>query len=328
MPLREDDAVRPDELDCRARLETPLTAHDADPEQARAACRRVPSSRPRPRAAVPATGLPNRSQSLNADWPRSSAANRVPRGLAGEDRAEHVLAVPAAMTVGIPAAKPSARPHLAAHAAPAERRADADLRLERELTLGDQLRARRARCARVHPFDLGQEHEHPRPDEHRDLRRERVVVAEGDLVGRGRVVLVHDRYRAEAEELGERLACVDVRARGRRRRRRRAGSAPPGCPARRAPPPRLAGAAPGRARRQPGAAPSSAGAGRARASAGRARSHRTRRRRRARRPRRACDLSRARADQLSATFAVLADDEARPELDDERRFNASGSRLR
>ncbi len=47
--------------------------------------------------------------------------------------------------------------------------------------------------------------------EHGDLRGERVVVAEGDLVGGGRVVLVHDRHRAELEQRGQRAAGVDVR---------------------------------------------------------------------------------------------------------------------
>ena len=44
-----------------------------------------------------------------------------------------------------------------------------------------------------------------------DLRRQRVVVAEGDLVGRGRVVLVHDRNRPEPEQRVEGVADVDVR---------------------------------------------------------------------------------------------------------------------
>ncbi len=100
---------------------------------------------------------------------------------------------------------------LAAHAAATERRALPHLDLTRARTLGEELGAGLPRSARVHAFDLGQEHEQARTDEHGDLGRECVVVAEGDLVGRGRIVLVHDRDGAETEELGERLARVHVR---------------------------------------------------------------------------------------------------------------------
>ena len=44
-----------------------------------------------------------------------------------------------------------------------------------------------------------------------DLRGQGVVVAEGDLVGGRRVVLVHDRDRAEPEQRVEGVADVDVR---------------------------------------------------------------------------------------------------------------------
>ena len=57
-----------------------------------------------------------------------------------------------------------------------------------------------SRRPRVHALDLGQEHEQASADEDRDLGGERVVVAERDLVRRGRVVLVHDRHRPEREE--------------------------------------------------------------------------------------------------------------------------------
>ena len=65
--------------------------------------------------------------------------------------------------------------------------------------------------ARVDALDLGQQHEQPRPQQNGDLRGQRVVVAEGDLVGRGRVVLVHDRHHAELEQRGQGVARVDVR---------------------------------------------------------------------------------------------------------------------
>ena len=63
-----------------------------------------------------------------------------------------------------------------------------------------------------HAGHRGEQHEQARAHEHRDLRGERVVVAEADLVGRRRVVLVHDGHRAEREERGERAARVDVGA--------------------------------------------------------------------------------------------------------------------
>ena len=75
-PAREDGAVRADELDAVARPEVALPAADADGEQARAAVDdrlRAPAST----ATGPATRLPCRSQSLNADAP-SPAAKRVP----------------------------------------------------------------------------------------------------------------------------------------------------------------------------------------------------------------------------------------------------------
>ena len=58
----------------------------------------------------------------------------------------------------------------------------------------------------MHAGDLGEEHEEPRTDEDRHLRRQRVVVAERDLVGRRRVVLVDDRYCPDANRASS--ACV------------------------------------------------------------------------------------------------------------------------
>ena len=149
--------------------------------------------------------------------------------------------------------------HLAPHAAAPELGADPDLGLAGELALGDQLGARGAGRARVDALDLGEEDEQPRPDEHRDLRRERVVVAERDLVGRRRVVLVHDGHRAEPEELGERLARVHVRGAVGDVARGEQDLGGGDARARRARPPRRPAAAPGRAPRPPGAGPSTAG---------------------------------------------------------------------
>src|SRR6266498_1390294 len=98
------------------------------------------------------------------------------------------------------------RSDLALHPASSERVAWAERDLTRRRAVLDQ-----------HPFpqdpcDRREEHEHPRPDQHGHLRGERVVVAEADLVGRRRVVLVDDRHGAEREERVQRAAGVDVRA--------------------------------------------------------------------------------------------------------------------
>ena len=55
-----------------------------------------------------------------------------------------------------------------------------------------------ARVRRVESRLIGEQHEHVGLDEIRDERAERVVVAEADLVGRDRVVLVDDRDHARA----------------------------------------------------------------------------------------------------------------------------------
>ena len=65
-------------------------------------------------------------------------------------------------------------------------------------------------AAGVHAFDLGQEDEQPGADEDCDVGGERVVVAEGDLVGRRRVVLVDDRHRSCVEQRLERVPGVHV----------------------------------------------------------------------------------------------------------------------
>ena len=53
---------------------------------------------------IPAVGLPNRSQSLKADVVRSPGVNRVPRGSPSRMGFRTAVPVPAAITVGIPAA--------------------------------------------------------------------------------------------------------------------------------------------------------------------------------------------------------------------------------
>jgi hypothetical protein len=74
--------------------------------------------------------------------------------------------------------------------------------------LGHALGGRVApRVPREQPVGDGQQDEPVGAEEDRDLRGEEVVVAEGDLVGRGRVVLVDDRTmpsRAAAAASGAR----------------------------------------------------------------------------------------------------------------------------
>ena len=134
-----------------------------------------------------------------------------PARLPGEDRAQHVVALAAGdhrRDAG--SARHLRGEHLAPHPPRPSSVPTPDLGLAGELALGQELGSRGPGSARVHAFDLGQEDEQARADEDGDLGREGVVVAEGDLVGRRRVVLVHDRHRAETEELGERLARVHV----------------------------------------------------------------------------------------------------------------------
>ena len=66
----------------------------------------------------------------------------------------------------------------------------------------DQL-ARRVepRIGGVEPARVGEQHEQVGAHQHRHLGGEEVVVAEGDLVGRGRVVLVDDRTTRQSSSL-------------------------------------------------------------------------------------------------------------------------------
>src|SRR4051794_39189380 len=98
------------------------------------------------------------------------------------------------------------RHHLRAHAAGAERRGRyPDLkRLEplEVVDLGDQLRARIApRIGGVEPVRVGQEQQALGVEQDRQLGGEEVVVAERDLIGGGRVVLVDHRHDAPIQQL-------------------------------------------------------------------------------------------------------------------------------
>ncbi len=67
-----------------------------------------------------------------------------------------------------------------------------------------------ARVGGVEPVDVGQQHEQVGARQDRHLRRQEVVVAEGDLIGGGGVVLVDDRHHPPVEQLAQGLARVEV----------------------------------------------------------------------------------------------------------------------
>ena len=83
----------------------------------------------------------------------------------------------------------------------------------------------RARVGRVEAVGVGQQDEQVGADEDRDLRGEEVVVAEGDLVGRRRVVLVDRPARRASRAASQRLARVEVVRRARSCRRTSAAPA-------------------------------------------------------------------------------------------------------
>ena len=83
----------------------------------------------------------------------------------------------------------------------------------RSKSLTSSTSARRRVGARIggeQAVDVRQQDEQVGADEDRHLRGEEVVVAEGDLVGRRRVVLVDDRDDAPVEQPAQRLARVEV----------------------------------------------------------------------------------------------------------------------
>ena len=89
-----------------------------------------------------------------------------------------------------------------------------DLEHAERLGVLDEVDERRAgidaRVGRVEPAGVGEQDEQVRAGQHRHLGGEEVVVAEADLVGGGRVVLVDDRDDAPVEQLAQRAARVDV----------------------------------------------------------------------------------------------------------------------
>ena len=67
-----------------------------------------------------------------------------------------------------------------------------------------------ARVGRIEPVDVGEQDEGLGADHRRDAGREAVVVAEADLLGRDRVVLVDHRYGVQADQGVERVAGVQI----------------------------------------------------------------------------------------------------------------------
>ncbi len=90
--------------------------------------------------------------------------------------------------------------------------ADAQLAERLEVRdLADELGGRvAARVGGVQPIGVGQQDQARGADQDRHLRGQEVVVPEGDLVGRGRVVLVDDRDHAPIQQPAQRLAGVEV----------------------------------------------------------------------------------------------------------------------
>ena len=77
--------------------------------------------------------------------------------------------------------------------------------------LCDQLRLRLApRIAREQAVDVGQQDQQAGVQKQRHLGGEEVVVAEGDLVGGGGVVLVDDGHDPPLDQPPQGLACVQV----------------------------------------------------------------------------------------------------------------------
>ena len=157
--------------------------------------------------------MPVSDPELERRLARSSAALEAGApALPGDDRNEHRLGLAGRDHRRDPGAGGELRGRdLAPHAAAAETRSATEPDRGRERAVVEQLRARRPRRARVDAVDLGEQHEQPGVRQDGDLSRQGVVVAEGDLVGGRRIVLVHDRDRPEPEQRIEGVADVDVR---------------------------------------------------------------------------------------------------------------------
>ena len=209
-PLGKDLTVRPDKLDRVAGIEATLDRDHADREQARPAL-----DQRRARARIDDEAAAGRLTEAQPQLERrhlvvAGAEVRAAR-LPLEDRQQHVLADAARDHRGDAGRGGHlCRDDLAAHATGAQARCGADLGLERARAVAQQLGAGRSRRARVDAVDLGEQDQQPCLHEHGDLRGQRVVVAERDLIGGGGVVLVDDGHCASLEDRLEGVAEVQV----------------------------------------------------------------------------------------------------------------------
>jgi len=210
-PLAEGRAVRRHELHRVTRSELAVAGDDPNGEQAPSILDERAMSAPVHDEAAGA-GLrvtqPELEGARTASLLRDEARAAV---LARDDGREHV---PAASgrdrrrhTRG--RGEPRCR-DLARHSAAAQLARRADHHVVRRFAVGQQLRSRGRGMLGVDAVHLCQQDEEARARQHGDLGRERIVVAEGDLVrGRG-VVLVHDRHDAQLQQSLECVARVDV----------------------------------------------------------------------------------------------------------------------
>ena len=181
----------------------------------------VPPSRsaraaPASTRSVPCEGLAYFSHSLKLEWRAGPGRKRVPAGSPAHARADHAVLE----ARGDHGRDPGRGGHLGrddlrAHPARAERRGRGpDLERGQRLEVRDLVDERRrrvqARVGGVEAAGVREQHEQLGADQHRHLGGEEVVVAEGDRVRRGGVVLVDDRHDPPVEQLAQGAARVDV----------------------------------------------------------------------------------------------------------------------
>src|SRR5579875_89163 len=216
-PLGEDRAVGPGDLDGVVRLELAAPADYPRREE------RPPAVDERPAGAVVDHEPTRRAQGVgDPELPGRQALGGRPEGGPDSGRALHRRGHdPLHPAVGDDRRDPRARRHLRrgelrGHP-PRPEGAGSPGRLEHPLVdlhhLFDERRRLRAPwVGRVEAGGVGQEDEQVRRCEVRDQRSKPVVVAEADLLVRDGVVLVDDGDDAEAEEVLERAARVQVPA--------------------------------------------------------------------------------------------------------------------
>jgi len=210
-PLAEGGAVRRHQLHRVTRPELAVAGDDPHGEQApsildeRAVSAPVHDEAAGDRLRVTQPQLEGaRTASLLRDEARAAA-------LARNDGHEHVPAASGRDRRRHPGGRGEPRGgDLARHSATTQVARRADHRFVRRFAVGQQLRPRGRGMLAVDAVHLCQQDQETRARQHGDLGRERIVVAEGDLVrGRG-VVLVHDRHDTQLQQSLERVARVDI----------------------------------------------------------------------------------------------------------------------